>query len=32
MSMLEIALHPVYLVWVWPPLIIGAVFAIITKD
>jgi hypothetical protein len=30
--MLEIVFHPVYLVWVWPPLIIGAVFAIITKD
>jgi hypothetical protein len=30
--MLEILFHPVYLVWVWPPLIAGAVFAIITKD
>jgi hypothetical protein len=32
MSMLDILFHPVYLVWVWPPIIIGAVFAIITKD
>jgi hypothetical protein len=30
--MLDILFHPVYLVWVWPPLIAGAVFAIITKD
>ena len=30
--MLEIALHPVFLVWVWPPIIAGAIFAIITKD
>jgi hypothetical protein len=30
--MLDIIFHPVYLVWVWPPLIAGAVFAIITKD
>jgi hypothetical protein len=30
--MLDILFHPVYLVWVWPPIIIGAVFAIITTD
>jgi hypothetical protein len=30
--MLDILFHPVYLVWVWPPLIAGAFFAIITKD
>ena len=30
--MLEVAFHPVFLVWVWPPIIVGAVFAIITKD
>ena len=30
--MLEIVFHPVFLVWVWPPIIAGAVFAIITKD
>jgi hypothetical protein len=30
--MLDILFHPVYLVWVWPLLIAGAVFAIITKD
>jgi hypothetical protein len=30
--MLDFLFHPVYLVWVWPPLIIGAILAIITKD
>ena len=30
--MLDILFHPVYLVWVWPAIIIGAIFAIITKD
>jgi len=30
--MLDILFHPVYLVWVWPPIIAGAIFAIITKD
>jgi hypothetical protein len=30
--MLDILFHPVYLVWVWPTIIAGAIFAIITKD
>jgi hypothetical protein len=30
--MLDIIFHPVYLVWVWPFIIAGTIFAIITKD
>jgi hypothetical protein len=30
--MLDILFGNVFLVWVWPPIIAGAVFAIITKD